>query len=151
MSIKNSNSKLRKVACYLKDLLTTKPDSRIVIFVRTIDQEIVVSKFLNYLNLSACDLKTFNETNSPAQGVKIFILVKSSINLASHLRSVSHFLILQQFFGVRNVIISEIDGMSTITNDEGQNLKVVRFVLKDTIEETLLIETQKYRENMKNQ
>ena len=145
--ILSSNSKLRKLSCYIKDLQVTAPSSRIVIYVKTAHQKRVVENLILIGSLS-CDRKTFN---SVSEDTKVFVLEKSKMHLVGQLRHVTHFLILQPFCGVRNAIISEFNGISTIMNDEGQSPKVVRFVLKGTIEEKLFKETQEYRENMKKE
>ena len=146
--ILSSNSKLRKLSCYIKDLQVAAavPSPRIVIYVKTAHQKQVVENTIHSLN---CDRKTFN---SVSEDMKIFVLAKSKKHLVDQLRHVTHFLILQPFCDVnkKNAILSENEVINKITRGKSP-LKVVRFVLKGTIEEKLFKETQEYRESMKNE
>lgn len=144
--ILSSNSKLRKLSCYIKDLQVTAPSSRIVIYVKTAHQKRIVENMLDSLN---CDRKTFN---SVSEDTKVFVLAKSNLHLVGQLRHVTHFLILQPSYdeNVKNTIFSENEGISKVTRGKSP-LKVVRFVLKGTIEEKLFKETQEYREIIKNE
>ena len=126
--------------------MITKPDARIVIYVRKNDHKEIVADLLDKLNLSASNLKTFNEINHPSEGVKIFILVQCSMNSVDHLINVSHLLFIEPFIGVADSETSKINNVIIRQSP----FKVIRFILKDAFEKRFIKYIQGEYDTIKN-
>lgn len=140
----DSGSRLRKVAGYIKGVLRDGSKPRMVFYVKNREQKEKVEKMLEELELTVSDLTEFDKADIEA--AKFTIMTKRDFQSPRKLRSVSDLLIVQPFLGVKSAAEAEDDGISSVNYFSRKSpLKVVRFVLKDTIEEKLYIKTQRYR------